>query len=90
MHQPSSSFRCLRGPGRRGAGGPGRPSSAPGGDVEAGDHHEVGLAEVDAALQTLRHALERLQVLQGIQFPNLLQVNCKGGEAGGDAEGTRG
>lgn len=54
------------------------PSAAPGGDVEAGDHHEVRLAEIDAALQALRHALQRFQVLQGIQLQNLLQVNCKG------------
>lgn len=52
-----------------------RSSSAPGGDVEAGDHHEMGLAEVDTALQALRHALQGLQVLQGIQLQDLFQVN---------------
>lgn len=75
------------GPGR------GRPlsSPAPGGDVEARDQHEVGLAEVDAALQALRHALQRFQVLQRIQLPNLFQVNCKGGQADEDvSEGGRG
>lgn len=63
--------------------GPGRlRSRAPGGDVEkAGDHHEVRLAEV-TALQALRHALQRFQVLApGNPAQNLLQVNCKEGEA---------
>lgn len=62
------------------------PSAAPGGDVKAGDHHEVGLAEVDAALQTLCHALERFQIFQGIQVQDLLQVNCKEGEANGGTD----
>lgn len=84
---PLSAISVPPAPGAGSARGPaGRPSSpAPRGDVEAGDHHEVGLAEVDAALQALRHALERLQVLQGVQLPHLLQVDCKEGEADGDA-----
>lgn len=90
LHQPSSPSavseplapRARRGvccgvPGSQGLAGWAGASSAPGGDVEASDHHEVGLAEVDAALQALRDTLQRLQVLQGIQLPDLLQVNCK-------------
>lgn len=90
LHPPSAvsqppAPRARRGagcgvPGGQGLAGQAGASPAPGGDVEAGDHHEVGLAEVDTALQALRHALQRLEVLQGIQLPDLLQVNCKGGE----------
>lgn len=96
LHPHSIVFGCRqhRGPGggRRlsavlgseGTGGPGicLSLSAPGGDVKAGDHHEMGLAEVDAALQALGDALEGLQVLQGIQLQHLLQVDCKRGRAG--------
>lgn len=49
----------------------------------------MGLAEVHTALQALRHALEGFQVLQGVQLPHLLQVNCEQGEAGGKVTRTR-
>lgn len=48
---------------------------SPGGDVEAGDHHDVGLAAVDPVLQSGGHHLKGLQVLQGVHLERLPQVN---------------
>lgn len=45
------------------------------GHVEAGDHHEVSLAEVDSGLQFVRHVLQSLQILQGVHFVGLLKLN---------------
>lgn len=45
------------------------------GHVEAGDHHQVGFAEVDSGLQTVRHGLQGLQILQRVQFVGLLQLD---------------
>lgn len=46
-----------------------------GGHVEAGDHHEVGFAEVHSGLQLVRHGLQSLQILQGVHLEGLLQLN---------------
>lgn len=51
--------------------------SASRGDVETGDHHEMGLAEVDTVFQTLGHTFQGLQVFQRIQLKHLLQINCE-------------
>lgn len=51
-------------------------SSASRGDVKTGDHHEMGLAEVDTVFQTLSHTFQGLQVFQRIQIEYLLQINC--------------
>lgn len=51
--------------------------SAPRGDVKTGDHHEMGLAEVDTVFQTLSHTFQGLQVFQRIQLKYLLQINCE-------------
>lgn len=45
------------------------------GHVEAGDHHQVGFAEVHPGLQFEGHRLQRLQVLQGVCLVGLLQLN---------------
>ena len=52
------------------------PLPALAGNVEARDHHEVGLAEVHPVLQTFRDKLQSLQVLQGVHLERLLEVNC--------------
>lgn len=48
-----------------------------GGDVEAGDHHDAGLADVDPVLQPCRHYLKGLQMLQGVHLECLPQVDCE-------------
>lgn len=50
--------------------------ASPGGDIEAGDHHDVGLAAVHSVLQPSRHHLKGLQVLQGVHLERLPQVDC--------------
>lgn len=47
----------------------------PRGHVEAGDHHEVGFAEVHPGLQSVRHCLQSLQILQGVHLEGLLQLD---------------
>ena len=47
-----------------------------GGHVEAGDHHQVGFAEVDSSLQFVRHGLQSLQILQRVHFMGRLYLNC--------------
>ena len=47
------------------------------GDIEAGDHHDIGLAEVESVLQSSCHHLQGFQVLQGIYLKCLPQVNCR-------------
>lgn len=44
---------------------------SPGGGIEAGDHHDVGLAEVEPVLQPSRHHFKGLQVLQGVHLEGL-------------------
>lgn len=56
--------------------------SPPGGGVEAGDHHDVGLAETEPVLQSSRHHLKGLQMLQGVHLEGLPQVDW-GGTASG-------
>ena len=48
---------------------------SPGGCIEAGELHDVGLAAVDSVLQPSRHHLEGLQGLQGVHLHRLPQVN---------------
>ena len=50
-------------------------TSPPAGSIKAGDHHNVGLAEVDPVLQPSCHSLKGLQVLQGIHLECLPYVN---------------
>lgn len=47
-----------------------------GGHVKAGDHHEVGFAEVDSGLQSVRHGLQGFQILQRVHLVGLLELNC--------------
>lgn len=54
-----------------------RSLSASRGDVKTGDHHEMGLAEVDTIFQTFSHTFQGLQVFQRIQLKYLLQINCR-------------
>lgn len=51
------------------------PMTSPGGGFKAGDHHDVGLAEVDPVLEPRRHHLKGLQVLQGVHLESLPQVD---------------
>lgn len=47
-----------------------------GGHVKTGDHHEVGFAEVDSGLQSVRHGLQGFQILQRVHLVVLLELNC--------------
>lgn len=49
-----------------------------GGHVEAGDHHQVGFAEVDSRLQFVRHGLQSLQILQRVHFVGRLYLKLAG------------
>lgn len=57
-----------------------RPTTSPrlpalGGNVEACDHHDVGLAEVDPALQPRRDNLQGFQAIQRVHLKRLPRVN---------------
>lgn len=58
---------------------------SPASGVEAGDHHDIGLTEVEPVLQTSRHQFKGLQVLQGVHLEGLPQVDCR--EAGRGVKG---
>lgn len=50
----------------------------PSGSVEAGDHHDVGFADVNSLLELSRHHLEGLQVFQRVHLKGLPQVDWGG------------